>query len=71
LPTVMPERVETDERPGYPGFIDLAERAGLALEPFQRRIAKAALAPERELLILLPRGTGRRASRLWWRSTTC
>ena len=32
MPAVTPdERVETDVRPGYPGFIDLAERAGLAL----------------------------------------
>jgi hypothetical protein len=30
---------------------------GLPLEPFQRQIVSAANGPERELAILLPRGT--------------
>lgn len=37
----------------------LCQLAGFELEPFQRRIAKAALGPERELLVLLPRGNGK------------
>lgn len=40
-------------------FIRFCEQAGLRLEPFQRRIAKAAAGPERELLVLLPRGNGK------------
>jgi hypothetical protein len=35
------------------------ERIGLDLEPFQRRIAKAAAGPEREFVALLPRGQGK------------
>ena len=37
----------------------LADRVGLTLEPFQRRILKAAAGPEREKLFLLPRGSGK------------
>ncbi|MBA3821918.1 MAG: hypothetical protein H0X17_23745, partial [Deltaproteobacteria bacterium] len=32
---------------------------GLALQPFQRTIVRAAQGPERELLVLLPRGNGK------------
>ncbi len=59
MPTIALERPETAVAPGYRGFLDLAEGAGLDLEPFQRRIARAALGPERELLVLLPRGNGK------------
>src|SRR5215211_4766449 len=38
-------------------FVRFAEAVGLRLEPFQRRIAKAAGA--RELVVLLPRGQGK------------
>jgi phage terminase large subunit-like protein len=41
------------------GIGALAERVGLHLEPFQRRILKAAAGPEREKLFLLPRGSGK------------
>ena len=41
---------------GYRGFLALAEAVGYPLEPFQRRIAKAAFGGERELVVLLPRG---------------
>ncbi len=40
-------------------FESFCERIGLSLEPFQRRIAKAAAGPERELVVLLPRGNGK------------
>ena len=40
----------------FPAF---AEQVGLPLEPFQHRIAKAAVGPERELVVLLPRGQGK------------
>ena len=50
---------ETGVEPGLRGFLDLCERVGFRPEPFQRRIAKAALGPERELVVLLPRGQGK------------
>jgi phage terminase large subunit-like protein len=40
-------------------FLAFAERVGLRLEPFQKRIAKAAAGPEREFVALLPRGQGK------------
>lgn len=40
----------------FPAF---CERAGLHLEPYQRRIEKAASGPEHELVVLLPRGQGK------------
>lgn len=39
--------------------MELAGAVGYPLEPFQRRIAKAVLGPEREALILLPRGNAK------------
>jgi hypothetical protein len=53
------DRSEVAISPGFAGFADVAERIGLDLEPFQHRIAKAALSGERELLVLLPRGNGK------------
>jgi hypothetical protein len=43
---------------GYRGFLEFAAAVGLPLEPFQRKIARAAL-ESRELLALLPRGNGK------------
>lgn len=40
-------------------FLGFCERAGFALEPFQKRIAGAFFGPEREFLSLLPRGQGK------------
>jgi phage terminase large subunit-like protein len=40
-------------------FEQFCERIGLRLEPFQKRIAKAASGPEREFVALLPRGQGK------------
>src|ERR687891_2304899 len=40
-------------------FAAFADRVGLVLEPFQRRIARAAAGPEREFVALLPRGQGK------------
>jgi phage terminase large subunit-like protein len=37
----------------------LTQLVGLRLEPFQRRITAAAAGPERELVVLLPRGNGK------------
>jgi hypothetical protein len=71
LTTIALERPETRVEPGYRGFLNLAEAAGLDLEPFQRRIARTALGPERELLVLLPRGNGKTCLQPWSRSTTC
>jgi len=46
-------------RQGHDGFIAFCGAVGLRLEPFQRRIARAAFGPEPELLVLLPRGNGK------------
>lgn len=40
-------------------FTAFCDRIGLTLEPFQRRIAKAAAGPEREFVVLIPRGSGK------------
>lgn len=40
-------------------FVNLCNQVGFHLEPFQRRIAKALLGPERETLITLPRKNGK------------
>jgi len=59
VPTIAPDRVRTDVTPGSRGFVDLARRAGVQLEPFQKRIARAVLDGPREVLVLLPRGQGK------------
>jgi phage terminase large subunit-like protein len=41
------------------GFERFCAQVGLELEPFQRRITKAALGDEREFVALLPRGQGK------------
>lgn len=40
-------------------FTGFCGQVGLHLEPFQKRIAKAAAGRERELIVLLPRGQGK------------
>lgn len=40
-------------------FADLCQRVGSTLEPFQMKIAGALLGPQRETLMLLPRGNGK------------
>jgi phage terminase large subunit-like protein len=40
-------------------FTAFCARIGLELEPFQKRIAKAVAGPERECVVLLPRGQGK------------
>jgi phage terminase large subunit-like protein len=40
-------------------LVEFAAECGLDLEPFQRRISKAAAGPEREFVCLLPRGNGK------------
>ena len=42
-----------------PTIEQIADTVGIKLEPFQRRILKAAAGPEREKLFLLPRGSGK------------
>jgi hypothetical protein len=41
------------------GFFAFCEEVGFRLEPFQKRIARAAFGKQRELLVLLPRGNGK------------
>lgn len=48
-----------DSPTGAEGFPAFCARAGLRLEPFQRKIATAALSGAPELLCLLPRGNGK------------
>lgn len=45
--------------PGIRGFYAFANAVGLDLEPFQRKIARAFFADQRELLVLLPKGNGK------------
>jgi phage terminase large subunit-like protein len=45
--------------PSREPFAAFCEQIGLRLEPFQKRIAKAAAGPEPEFLALLPRGQGK------------
>jgi phage terminase large subunit-like protein len=40
-------------------FLDLCEKTGFPVEPFQKKIASALLGPEREKLITLPRKNGK------------
>jgi phage terminase large subunit-like protein len=40
-------------------FLDLCERTGFPVEPFQEKIAGALLGPEREKLVTLPRKNGK------------
>ena len=39
--------------------LDLCDRVGFSIEPFQAKIAGALLGPEREKLITLPRKNGK------------
>jgi phage terminase large subunit-like protein len=43
----------------YRGFTRFCKQVGFHLEPFQRKIARAAFGDQRELLVLLPRGNGK------------
>ena len=42
--------------PGYQGLVEFCELIGEALEPFERRIARAHFGREREVIAVLPRG---------------
>jgi phage terminase large subunit-like protein len=42
-------------------FSSFAATCGITLEPFQKRIARAIAGPERECVVLLPRGQGKTA----------
>jgi len=43
--------------PGLRGFYAFARAVGAQLEPFQRKIARAHFGPEREAVVILPRGS--------------
>jgi phage terminase large subunit-like protein len=51
--------VITAAKPGVAAVEAFAARVGLELEPFQKKIVRAVLGPQREVLILLPRGQGK------------
>lgn len=61
MPTsTIPTRLPTPCRRREPrGFYAFARLIGLRLEPFQRRIVRALHAPERETLVLIPKGNGK------------
>jgi hypothetical protein len=59
MQAVASKSPETGVKPGLRGFLDLCEQVGFEPEAFQRKIASAALRPERELVVLLPRGNGK------------
>lgn len=56
---IVADRPEVAVEPGYRGLLALADVVGYRLEAFQRKIARAVLGPERECLILLPRGNAK------------
>jgi phage terminase large subunit-like protein len=45
--------------PGYRGFLGFCAAIGVDLAPFQRLIARAAFGTERELAVILPRGSAK------------
>jgi hypothetical protein len=45
MPTIAPDRPETDVGPGFRGFVDLAEAVGLAAEVRQSRTASESSPP--------------------------
>lgn len=61
MPAALQDRrsVELPARPRRLGFARFCRDVGLDPEPFQQRIVKALRGPERELLVLLPRGNGK------------
>lgn len=55
MTAIAADRIET----GYRDLLELAELVGYPLEPFQRRIARAALGGQREVLISIGRGNAK------------
>ena len=49
-----PEQTAVD--PGYRGFLRFCDALGFELQPYMRRIARAAFGPTRELVIVFPKG---------------
>jgi len=47
--------------PGYRGLLRFCDEVGFPIERFQRRIARTALGPQRESLVLISRGNGKSA----------
>ena len=56
MPTIAPDRPETLIRPGYRGFLGFADMLGFDLQPYMRRIARAAFGETRELVVVVPKG---------------
>ena len=59
MATISADGVETEFESGYRGLLRFADRVGLNLEPFQKKILRAVTGPEREALILVARGAGK------------
>ena len=58
MTAIAADRTET----GYRGLLELAEFVGYPPEPFQRRIARAALGGQREVLVSIGRGNAKTSS---------
>lgn len=63
MATIAPERPETAFKSGYKGFLAFCEAIGEPLEPFQRRICRAAFSSARKVVAILPKGN--------YKTTTC
>jgi hypothetical protein len=56
VPVAAPERSGARIEPGYRGFLRLCRLLGFDIEPYQRRIARAAFGDTRELVVVVPKG---------------
>ena len=55
----MPPKSSSFFRPGYRGFLKFCDAVDYTLAPFQKRIARAHFANEREVVAILPRGSAK------------
>jgi phage terminase large subunit-like protein len=56
VPVAAPERSGARIEPGYRGFLRFCRLVGFDIEPYQRRIARAAFGDARELVVVVPKG---------------
>jgi hypothetical protein len=50
------ESVRSAYNAGYRGFLGFCDLVGFELEPYMRRIARVALGPAREVVVVVPKG---------------
>src|SRR5215211_3575374 len=63
MPAIAEKPAEIAIKPGYRGFLAFCEAIGEQLEPFQRRICRAAFSSARKVVAILPKGN--------FKTTTC